>query len=202
MEKRKEEAFEMMSDMICNKFGDDVRPGSSCYAACMFAAMQVADWESVLALSEKMMEDSVSPNDVTIHGALLASSRLNDRKKAVELLRQAVDHGIGFSLGSLRHVIPLFVAETARATDDSMNCNSLADAQKLVEKIGKQHDHLIASEALELSKTMRLAEEKISHKLSQNLNVEDKHEREKIIWREVLIKCHALFEKLVSSDNT
>ncbi len=49
----------------------------------LLAAMQDSDMEGVLKLSQKMIEDSIPPKAMTVRGALLASSRLKDREKAV-----------------------------------------------------------------------------------------------------------------------
>lgn len=192
MEKKKREAFEMMSDMKKNKFKDEIRPGSSCYAASMFAAMQDSDMEGVLKLSQQMIEESIPPNAVTVHGALLASSRLKDRETTVEVLRHAAAHGAPLSLGSLRHIMTFIVSETPYMTNDSV----LADAKKRLVDFSRKQDVLVATEALALSEAIGIAEKMGNQNLSQNLTMEVIQESENDIWKDILMKCLALLEKM------
>jgi hypothetical protein len=197
IERKKKEAFEMMSDMNENKFKDEIRPGSSCYAACMLAAMQDSDMEGVLTLSQKMIEDSIPPNAMTVHGALLASSRLQDREKAVEVLRYAADHGISLSSGSLRYIMSFIIVETTCTTYNSV----LADYRKRLEDFARKQNVLLTTEALDLSEAIGIAEAKANQKLLQHSTVEEIQEREHDIWKNILIKGLALLEKMGSSNH-
>jgi hypothetical protein len=153
--------------------------------------------EGVLKLSQQMIEDSIPPNAMTIHGALLASSRLKDREKAVEILRYAADHEIALSLACLRHIMTFIVAETTCTTDNSV----LADARKRLEDFARKQDVLLTTEALDLSEAIGIAEAMGNQKLSQNSTVEEIQEREHDIWKNILIKCLALLEKMSSSNH-
>jgi len=201
VEKRKEEAFELLNDMRCDKYGDSVKPESSCYAACMFAAMQVADWDAVLKLSEQMAADRIQHSDVTIHGALLASSRLNDQKSAMDLLQQAVEHKVRFNMGSLRHLMKLFFCDNNRPLS-SFKYNSLSDVQKSLRLFAKERrtrnaNDVIASHAIALSTSIHIAEAEGNRKPSMFLKIEDIQEREDTIWNDILIQCHRLAKHLI-----
>lgn len=192
MERKKREAFEMLSDMNQNKYKNEIRPGSSCYAACMFAAMQDSDMDGVLKLSQQMIEESIPPNAVTVHGALLASSRLKDREQAVEILRHAAKHGAPLSLGSLRHIMTFIGSEIPYSTTDSV----LSDTKKRLVDFSRKQDGLVATNALALSEAIGIVEKKVNQKVSQNLTAGIIQESENDIWKDILMKCLALLEKM------
>lgn len=201
VEKRKEEAFELLNDMRCDKYSDSVKPESSCYAACMFAAMQVADWDAVLKLSEQMAVDGIPHSDVTIHGALLASARLQDKKSAMDLLQQAVEHKVRFNMGSLRHVMKLFFCDN-NSPLSSFNYNTLSDVQKSLRLFAKERrtrnvNDVIASHAIALSTSIHIAEAEGNRKPSMFLKIEDIQEREDTIWNDILIQCYGLAKHLI-----
>jgi len=188
----------LLNSMRSGQFNDGIKPGLSSYTACMFSAMQDADWKGVIELNEQMMTDGIPPSDASVHGALLASSRLVDHSKALELMHEAAENKVGLNLGSLRHCMALFLPEYVE------NVKTLTDIREAFRAFAKKceaHDKndIAASQAMKLSKSIRMAEIEGSRLPSDSLKKEDILERQHALWRDILIQFHELAKNLDSN---
>ena len=77
--------------MLSDEYDDGIKPGASCFAACMLSAMQERDWERVLDLDRKMIDAGLPPDPVSFKGVILASCRLKRSVRAAEAIEAAVD---------------------------------------------------------------------------------------------------------------
>ena len=91
IKRKRTEAASVLDAMLSDEYDDGIKPGASCFAACMLSAMQERDWERVLDLDRKMIDAGLPPDPVSFHGVILASCRLKRSVRAAEAIEAAVD---------------------------------------------------------------------------------------------------------------
>ena len=88
--KRQNEVFALLEAMQSDSFGDGIRPGTSCFAACMLSAIQSESWDEVLRLNDVMLSEGLSQSTNTFHAVILAAIRLGTHDDVVNVMEKAI----------------------------------------------------------------------------------------------------------------
>ena len=144
-----EEASQVLDDMLSGAYRDGVIPKSSCFTACMVAALKAKQYDKMLLINQRMIDAGIAPNPTSHYGVVIASTRLGDKTEALRAAEAALQSRLPISPEGyvLLHSVLL---------PENVGTGSVNDIRKNLRALGIQQKSL-AADANRLVRALRMA---------------------------------------------
>jgi len=170
----------LLDSMIAGANNDGIRPGISCFTACMLSAMQSGAFDDVIRLHEKMKEVGVQPDATTFQGLLLANARLGNKEGMLKAMESAIDSQTPLDVSSFllcaKYLIPGILQ--GAGTD-------IEAIRKFLRKQVEENPQ-VANEAMELNKSLKDCMREDHRKPSKMKNEVTIQQLRNNLWRAAL----------------
>lgn len=185
-----EEAVNMITSMIQDEYQDGIKPGVSCFAACMLSAMKAKNWESIFDMEEQMVRVGVLPTSITFHGVLLSSVRLGKREKCLSAIRAAMTAKLPMNRDVCRLAIPLLLPEVV-----PLSFSNVQGIRETFLQLGKKHP-AVQHDMSDIIKALRMAAIEDSRHTSQQEMLEHAEAKRARHWKTAMTRLIELSEKI------
>jgi hypothetical protein len=189
MSKRQNEASALLESMQVDSFGDGIRPGISCYTACMLSSMQSENWGEVLRLNDVMLDEGLSQSTNTFHAVILAAIRLGNHEDVIGVMEKAIRSETPIDKDvyrvCIKELLPDFQSE--------------GDVDKMMLELRQmgERNPQIKADALEVAKYIRIASVAGHQNASLRRERTVQNDRDRL-WREALSKTIQLSKTIDS----
>ena len=199
--KRAEEVEDLFSSMDSGQFNDGISPGLTCFNARVLAYVQKNAWEDLLAFHSRMQEDGIAFSPTSFQGVLLASFRLGNRARALEVIEGALRSGMKMDHDCCELSMKLLIG-------DKLETGSIPKMRTKLRDIGERNMRL-KSASINLSRALRMAEVEEQRQPNDGLKLHEIVSRRDRAWNDALqqlVDFTRVMEtgdpKSVSSHNT
>jgi pentatricopeptide repeat protein len=171
-------ARKFLEDMLTGTYGDNVKPGASCYNAAILSYVRAGAWNDVLSLYGTMKESRVKANPTTFNGVLLASHQVGGSSQVHALAEELLSTSAALGQESCQLILDILIPELQRS-------DARVDTRKQLRLLVDQ-DPGMSQVYLNLHRALHTAETEQSRKPSNGLSNEDIAQRRDTAWRDVL----------------
>jgi pentatricopeptide repeat protein len=176
--KQPSKAKDFLEEMLTGTYGDNVKPGASCYNAAILSYVRAGEWNDVLSLYGTMKESRVKANSATFNGVLLASHQVGGRSQVQVLAEELLSTSAAMGQESCELILDILIPEVQQS-------DTAVDTRKQLRLLVDQ-DQAMAQVYLNLNRALHTAETEQSRKPSNGLTAEDITQRRDTAWRDVL----------------
>jgi pentatricopeptide repeat protein len=171
-------ARDFLEDMLTGTYGDNIKPGASCYNAAILSYVRAGAWNDVLSLYGTMKESRVKANPTTFNGVLLASHQVGGDSQVQALAEELLSTSAAMGQESCELILDILIPELQQS-------DTRVDTRKQLRLLVDQ-DPAMAQVYLNLNRALHTAETEQSRKPSKSLTAEDIAQRRDKAWRDVL----------------
>ena len=176
--KQPNKARDFLEDMLTGTYGDNVKPGASCYNAAILSYVRSGAWNDVLSLYGTMKESRVKANPTTFNGVLLASHQVGGSSQVRTLAGELLSTSAAMGQESCELILDILIPELQQS-------DPKVDTRKQLRLLVDQ-DPGMSQVYLNLNRALHTAETEQSRKPSNGLSNEDISQRRDKAWRDVL----------------
>jgi hypothetical protein len=176
--KQPSKAKDFLEDMLTGTYGDNVKPGASCYNAAILSYVRAGAWNDVLSLYGTMKESLVKATSATFNGVLLASHQVGGRSQVQAFAEELLSTSAAMGQESCELILDILIPEVQQS-------DTAVDTRRQLRLLVDQ-DQAIAQVYLNLNRALHTAETEQSRKPSNGLTAEDITQRRDTAWRDVL----------------
>ena len=184
------DAHEMFDKMMSNESNGGCRPGLSCYNAMLLTNLRSRQFNHVNELYETMKQSNIGSNSATGQALILASYGIGGKDRTEKCVQELLDAKVTMDRKCFELASKILISADVGNGDTTGLRESL---RKVVDDV--PHFRTVA---LDLIKSIRVAEVEEGRKPSKVLTVEQISQKREVAWRSAM-ECLARY---VQAKNT
>lgn len=176
--KKTKEAIELFESIHSGSVGDDITPGVTCYNARMLAHVEAHEWDKALACHSERKEAGIPWTAASFKDVLLASYRLGNKEKALEVVEEGLESEMSMDYGCCVMSLQILLG-------DVLKSSNIEQARQRLREIGEEN-HDLRNPSLNLIRSLRAAEVEEKREPTKGLKQDEIAARRDAAWNEAL----------------